>query len=664
MEIFGDELEFADVRMQRVVDLFECRPGFQRVVRLGLIAEINDELDGTDEDGSGQWARGRGHFHAYSRVTEKSSDGGLSGNHTRSSTSVYQLPRHYLSSSCGVPCPPSVKVESKESDSERRARLLEEVKKEKEKAEKKRLKKMKRKERKRLEKLEKEKQNPIKEEEGKDDSQQSKTEGGKPDNDESKQTNISNDKQCALPKDTGNSDSSENESSDEDSDTRNDSGDSEELDMTSTFVNKAALIARRQLDQKPVFERRDRKKTPVKEEPKTVPDQPNEDPDVEKKDSAAISGPTFEDNVKISTDLAVIGNRFASAGDFNMAVKYFTDAIKHNPTEFKLFGNRSFCFEKMQEYEKALTDAELCLSMWPGWVKGLFRKGRALAGLKRYDEAAQAFREVLKQDSSCAEAAQELMWVQITQLMEYGFTREQSSNALIIHGTVKKALEVLSKLNHRPGAIQSNGTIQLAQVANASGVSPILSANTIPAHPHAPHSHDAPKPAFRNQPLGPVQNTSNAQSPPASIPSQAMKTKKEAFRPPPELFPVWVGNLIHPITESVIANVFRKVGVVDSVKVLTYKRCAFVNFTKRESCDEAIRRLHGSELNGMKIAVRYPDRIPHGLGISRSALKADDLPDDIVSYRQNEYGEGRNAVGSRTFRPYRQVPDYRGNHKY
>lgn len=48
----------------------------------------------------------------------------------------------------------------------------------------------------------------------------------------------------------------------------------------------------------------------------------------------------------------------------------------------RLFGNRSFCFEKMQEYTKALADAELSLSMCPGWVKGLFRKGRALAGLK------------------------------------------------------------------------------------------------------------------------------------------------------------------------------------------------------------------------------------------------------------------------------------------
>ncbi|XP_032366869.1 tetratricopeptide repeat protein 31 isoform X3 [Etheostoma spectabile] len=518
---------------------------------------------------------------------------------------------------------------------------------------------VKRKERKRLEKLEKEKQNPITTEEGKD-VQDTKAGDSQPANDESKNNTISSVKQSAGAKDTDSSDSSEDDSSGEDSDAQKDSGECEELDMTSTFVNKAALIARRKLEQKPRPERREKKKIPVKEEAKTSPDKPNKDLEGEKKESVAPSSPTNVDNLKISTDLAVIGNRFASAGDFNMAVKYFTDAIKYNPTEFKLFGNRSFCFEKMQEYEKALTDAELSLSMWPGWVKGLFRRGRALAGLKRYEEAAQAFREVLKLDSSCADAAQELMRVQITQLMAYGFTREQSSNALIIHGTVNKALEVLSKLNPRPGAIQ-NGRLQPAQLANVTGVSPVLSANTVPAHP--PPSHDAPKTAFNSKPLGPVQNMMNVPSQPKPVPNPSAKTSYEDGRPPQELFPVWVGNLIYPVTESVVTNIFNKAGVVHSVKVLTYKRCAFVNFTKQEHCDEAIRRFHGLEVNGMKIAVRYPDRIPPGMGISRSALKADDLQDDYT--RPNEYIDGRGAVGSRRpFRPYRPVPDYRGNNNY
>ncbi|XP_059211293.1 uncharacterized protein LOC131989931 isoform X2 [Centropristis striata] len=586
MPIYGDDTEYPEIPMyQRVMGMgmFEARPGFQRVVRIGLVANIgynDDDEEDTERHnyGTDNWAHGHNNFHGYSRVSDNSSGRGLSGNRTRPSTNIYKLPLHYYASSCEIPCPPSEKVQAKESDSERRERLLEEEKRVKEKAEKKRIKKQNRKERKRLEKLEREKQNPVKHIEGKDNAQA-----------ESK-NNFSADKQSASAKDTDSSDSSEDEVSDEDSDTKNDSDNSEELDMTSTFVSKAALIARRKLDQKPRPEKKDKKKISVKEEPKTVPDKPIEDPEVEKKDSAAPRSPTFEDNVKISTELAVIGNRFASAGDFNMAVKYFTDAIRYNPTEFKLFGNRSFCFEKM---------------------------------------------------------------------LQCGFTREQSSNALIIHGTVKKALEVLSKLNNQPGAIQ-NGTLQPAQVANVTGVSPVLSANTIPPHPH---SHDAPKTAFINKPLGPVQNMSNVQSQPKPLPNPAMKSSYKDAPTPQELFPVWVGNLVGQLNESLITNMFNKVGDVYSVKLLIAKRCAFVNFTKQEDCDEAIRRLHGFELNGMKIAVRYPDRIPSGMGISRAALRADGLQDENML--QNEYVDGRNAVGGRRpFRPYRHMADTRGNHKY
>ncbi|XP_023287004.1 tetratricopeptide repeat protein 31-like [Seriola lalandi dorsalis] len=613
MEIFNDETELTDIHMfQRFVGMFEGRPRLERIVRIGLLGmEYDDDDTGEDDYESQNWPHGYNNLHRYPRFSDISSDRGFRGNHTRSSSSNYQPPLHYYTSA-DDPRPPSVKVQAKESDTERRARLLQETKKGKEKAEKKRLKKQKQKE-KRREKMEKEEQTPLKNEEGTKEAEQSKAEESKPVNDKSKDDTNSSVKQLASAKDT---DSSDDESSDEDSETKNDSCDSEELDMTSTFVTKAALIAKRKLEQKPRPERKD-KKIPVKEHKKTVPDKPNEDPEGEKKDSATPTIPSIEDNIKISTELAVIGNRFAGSGDFNMAVKYFTDAIKYNPKEFKLFGNRSFCFEKMQEYEKALTDAELCLNMCPGWVKGLFRKGRALAGLKRYEEASHAFRDVLKLDGSYAEAAQELMRVQITHLMECGFTRDQSSNALIIHGTVEKALEVLSKLNHRPGA-----ALPPAQVVNVTGVSPVLSANTNCAPAHPPQSQDASKISLKNNPLGQVQNMSNVQSQPKPVPNQAVKSSNEKSQKPLELFPVWVGNLIYPVTESVISNLFNKAGVVYSVKVLVTKRCAFVNFTKPEYCDEAIRRFHGFELNGMKIAVRYPDRIPHGMGISKSALKA------------------------------------------
>ncbi|XP_040036825.2 uncharacterized protein LOC120821845 [Gasterosteus aculeatus] len=600
MDIYRDETEFTDPRMVRkVVDLFDSCHSFETIIRMGLLADMK-----YDDGGN---------------VTDDDDD------------YVYQRP--------------SAK------DSERRATLLEELKKQ-EKAEKKRHKKLNRKERRRLEKLEKEKQKPTKCETGKTDSPLSSTGWTKLVNDKSKRDTISSDEEYDSENQLDSSDCSEDKTNDDNS-TRSDSAHFEELDMNSMFVSKAALIARRKLEQKQ--ETKEKKKSPVKEEPKVVPDKLDKDPDDEKKDSPTLGTPTVGDNVKISTNFAVIGNRFASAGDFKMAVKYFTDAIKHNPTEFKLFGNRSFCFEKLQEYEKALADAELSLGLLPGWVKGLFRKGRALAGLKRYEEAAQAFWEVLKVDGSCAEAAQEMMRVQITQLMDYGFTREQSSNALIIHGTVKKAQEVLSKLNQQPGAIHSNSTVQPAQAADGFGHSSALTATAFPTR--APHAHDAPKPAFKNKPLGPVQNMLN-------VPSRPLKTNNRATRPPRELFPVWVGNLVSPVNESVVTNLFNKAGDVSSVKILSFKRCAFVNFTNLEHCYEAISRFHGYELNGMRLAVRFPDRIPNGLGISSSALISEEEAN--MSYRTDEFGEQRYTVGSgRPIRAYRQVTsDYKSPHEY
>ncbi|MED6290875.1 hypothetical protein CHARACLAT_017834, partial [Characodon lateralis] len=257
----------------------------------------------------------------------------------------------------------------------------------------------------------------------------------------------------------------------------------------------------------------------------------------------------------------------------------------------------------------------------------------------RYEEAADAFRDVLKRDSSYAEAAQELMRMQIIQLMAYGFTREQSSNALIIHGAVDKALEVLSKLHHPPGSVL-NGPLPPAQVANVTGISPVLSANTHHAPVAAAQSYEASEKHLLNKPLGPVQNIPSVDNQSKPAYNQSVKINTSDRRTPVELFPVWVGNLSAPVTEAMISKLFSRAGPVFSVKLLSLRRCAFVNFTKQEHCDGAIRHLHGYDLHGIKIAVRYPDRIPPGMGISRSALRARDLQEENL----RQYSDGKKAV--------------------
>lgn len=119
------------------------------------------------------------------------------------------------------------------------------------------------------------------------------------------------------------------------------------------------------------------------------------------------------------------------------------------PPSFRLFGNRSLCYERLQQYENACRDADVALLMEPKWIKGLFRKGKALCGLKvkhpypflisahsqktsafrtfrtvlnspslvqRYYEASLIYREVLDLDSSSMEAKQELKRAQTLHL--------------------------------------------------------------------------------------------------------------------------------------------------------------------------------------------------------------------------------------------------------
>ncbi|XP_023992743.1 tetratricopeptide repeat protein 31 [Salvelinus sp. IW2-2015] len=521
--------------------------------------------------------------------------------------------------------PKAASKPSPDNPAVRELEVLKDYRKSKVKAEKKRIKKIKQKERRLLEKLEKEQQNPVTE---------VKLDAESTVNEKCNKTSTSakgalaQGMQDLSVTDSGDSsgESSDGEESEEESIHSN--SEELELDMTSSFVSKAADIAKRQLEQKPRSEWKEKKKT----------SQPKEKPNKERKDIQKNSPvPNTEDIVKRSTELAVIGNQFASGGHFDMAVKYFTDAIKYNPAEFRLFGNRSFCYEKMQDYERALADAELALNMSPGWVKGLYRKGRALAGLKRYDEAAQALKEVLRLDSSCTDAAQELMRVQITQLMGFGFSREQSSNALIIHGNMEKSLEALSKIS----GILYNGSYPTASVAYPAKVDSVYSTSTTSAFPSAPKPHQA-------------QHSQSLQNRPKTI--TPTRITSENFSVETKLYPIWVGNLVPSATEAMIIERFAGAGPIHSIKLLHSRRCAFINYLDPDCCEIAL-TFHGMELNGSKILVRYPDRNPTHLGIAKDAHKAQDLP----SNNTKECFFWRNlGCDRRPNCPYRHIPDHHG----
>eukprot|EP00929_Paragymnodinium_shiwhaense_P086508 TRINITY_DN47011_c0_g1_i1.p1 TRINITY_DN47011_c0_g1~~TRINITY_DN47011_c0_g1_i1.p1 ORF type:complete len:482 (-),score=92.99 TRINITY_DN47011_c0_g1_i1:416-1861(-) len=79
-------------------------------------------------------------------------------------------------------------------------------------------------------------------------------------------------------------------------------------------------------------------------------------------------------------------------GQFHDAAVYYTRALQHTPDSDKLLCNRSLVYAKLAKFDQALADAVDAEALNPKWSKVYFRKGQALLGLKRYEEAVESFK--------------------------------------------------------------------------------------------------------------------------------------------------------------------------------------------------------------------------------------------------------------------------------
>ena len=80
------------------------------------------------------------------------------------------------------------------------------------------------------------------------------------------------------------------------------------------------------------------------------------------------------------------------AGELPLAYFCYTRLATADPDALALHRcNRSAVLSRMKRYKDALKDAEEVITLRPEWHHGYLRKGRALQGLKRYDDALVCF---------------------------------------------------------------------------------------------------------------------------------------------------------------------------------------------------------------------------------------------------------------------------------
>lgn len=101
-----------------------------------------------------------------------------------------------------------------------------------------------------------------------------------------------------------------------------------------------------------------------------------------------------------AAELKAKGNAAFSAKDYTTAIQHYTDAIAaaKGPEDavHVLYSNRSACYSGLKQWEQALNDAEECIKINPAFAKGYGRKGGALHGARKLEDAVAAYEEGLK----------------------------------------------------------------------------------------------------------------------------------------------------------------------------------------------------------------------------------------------------------------------------
>ncbi len=87
-----------------------------------------------------------------------------------------------------------------------------------------------------------------------------------------------------------------------------------------------------------------------------------------------------------------------SKKDYPTAIKFYTEAISHDPTDHLLFSNRSACYASIEQYQDALDDANKCVELKPDFARGYGRKGLAEFYLKKYQDAEKSYSKGLELD--------------------------------------------------------------------------------------------------------------------------------------------------------------------------------------------------------------------------------------------------------------------------
>lgn len=94
------------------------------------------------------------------------------------------------------------------------------------------------------------------------------------------------------------------------------------------------------------------------------------------------------------------GNEFFKQQQYPEAIKHYTEALRRNPKDARVYSNRAACYTKLGALPEGLKDANKCIELDPSFTKGYSRKGAVQFFMKEYDKALETYQEGLKHDEN------------------------------------------------------------------------------------------------------------------------------------------------------------------------------------------------------------------------------------------------------------------------
>jgi len=94
------------------------------------------------------------------------------------------------------------------------------------------------------------------------------------------------------------------------------------------------------------------------------------------------------------------GNSALKRGDYESALKWFTEGIAHSPENAILYSNRSAVYAQLRQWENAAEDAKNAIKFSPTWAKAYSRLGLAYFQLHRYESSIEAYEKAIELEPS------------------------------------------------------------------------------------------------------------------------------------------------------------------------------------------------------------------------------------------------------------------------